>query len=267
MVADSLRESVGGKPLAERAAHFESERTAGAYYVPINYEIDCRSCHPLTFKPKAGPLPHRLQPNQVHQYLEDYYTAQYLKGNTEAFETFVPLRPLPGKLPEGTTAKVRDVVQGKVQTAERYVWSKATCEECHYVERGAEAKVKSILPTNVPDVWFKSAVFDHSAHRAVDCQSCHARAYPDSKDEHGELDASTTNKDVLLPGVSTCLKCHAPRSTAGNVAKGGARSDCTECHRYHNGGEPFAGIGAKNRAPSHPGSIEEFLSGSLPGGK
>ena len=231
-------------------------RATGANFLPINYETDCKSCHPLTFEPKGQSLPHRLQPTQVDQYLENFYTAQYLKGNQEAFETFVPLRPLPGKLPEGTSAKVRDVVQGKVQTAERYVWSKATCEECHVVERGDEAKVKSILPTNVPDVWFKSALFDHSAHRAVTCQSC-----------HGNANASTTNADVLLPGVSTCLQCHAPRSTAGGVAKGGARSDCTECHRYHNGGEPFAGIGAKNRAPSHPGSIEEFLSGAVPGGK
>jgi hypothetical protein len=145
-------------------------RTGGAYYLPINYETDCRSCHPLTFEKesKGQSLPHRLQPAQVDQYLENYYAAQYLKGNREVFETFVPLRPLPGKLPEGKEAMIRDVIQGKVQNAERYVWSKSTCEECHVVERGAEAKVTSILPTNVPDVWFHSARFDHSAHRAVD---------------------------------------------------------------------------------------------------
>jgi hypothetical protein len=245
-------------------------RTAGAYYLPINYETDCRGCHvhELTILEGNGKLlPHRLQPDQVHQYLEEYYTGQYLKGNTNVFNTPIPLRPLPGKLPEGTTAKALNVIQGNVQKAERHVWSEATCEQCHVVERGDQGKVISILPTNVPDVWFKSAVFDHSAHRAVDCKSCHGRAYLDSKDEQGNPNTSTTNTDVLLPGVSTCLRCHAPRSTVGNVAHGGARSDCTECHRYHNGGEPFAGIGARNRAPSHPGSIEEFLSGSLPGGK
>jgi hypothetical protein len=229
-------------------------RAAGAYFLPINYETDCKLCHPLTIESKGQPLPHRLQPAQVDQYLENHFTAQFLKGDQEAFETFVPLRPLPGKLPEATTAKVRDLIQGEVQKAERYVWSKATCEECHVVERGAGAKVTSIAPTNVPDVWFKSARFDHTAHRAVDCQSC-----------HGNAGASTTNADVLLPGVSTCLKCHAPRSTAGGAARGGARFDCTECHRYHNGGEPFAGAGAKNRGAPHAGTIEEFLSGILPG--
>ncbi len=56
---------------------------------------------------------------------------------------------------------------------------------------------------------------------------------------------------------------HVPQRAV--LQRVGRDSDCTECHRYHNGGEPFAGAGAKNRGAPHPGTIEQFLSGTLQG--
>ena len=236
-------------------------RTAGAAMLPIVYENQCRACHPLSFGgAKDAVLPHRLQPPQVHQWLEDYYTAQFLKGDSKLFEQFVSVRPLPGKLPEEETKKVQDIVQGKVQDSERYVWSKSTCGECHEREHDDQTNADRIAPTNVPDLWYPHAVFDHTAHRAVDCQQCHAPVASEGKDF---TEASLTQMGMTLPPVATCQQCHAPRSGSGDAAKGGARFDCTECHRYHNGDNPLAGLGAEPARRSRPGSIEEFLSGSL----
>ena len=231
--------------------------------LPITYENQCQACHPLTFgEEKAAVFPHRLQPPQVRQWLEDYYTAQYLKGNTAPFAQPIPLRPLPGKLPEEETKQALKVVKDKVDTAERYVWSKSTCVECHEREQDDKTNTDRIAPTNVPDLWYPHAVFDHSAHRAVDCLQCHA---PIAGEGQSGSEASLTQIGMSLPQVETCQKCHAPRSGSGGAAHGGARFDCTECHRYHNGDNFLAGIGAKERSAPRPGSIEEFLSGDLHG--
>jgi hypothetical protein len=247
------------------------ERAAGAYMLPITYENQCRGCHPLTFEPRGSgdvAVPHGLQLAQVREFLERHYTAEYLKENVKLFEQFVPVRPLPGKLPGEQTEKALKFIQDKVDKAERFLTScKTTCAECHYDDKDKDrVPLERIAPTRVPDVWFKDAVFNHAAHRAVDCRACHARAYPDSKDEKGTPNASWKQADVLLPGIETCLKCHAPPSTSGKEVRGGARFDCTECHRYHNGDQPLQGIGAKARGARQPGSIEDFLSGSLKGG-
>jgi hypothetical protein len=228
--------------------------------LPITYENQCKACHPLKFGEQDNAiLPHRLQPPQVRQWLEEYYTAEYLKGDAKPFEQFVPLRPLPGKLPEEETKKVREIVEGQVEKAWRYVWSKPTCGECH-----DKTNADRIVPTNVPDLWFRHAVFDHTAHRAVACDQCHSQ-----KPEEGRAgtEAALTEMGMTLPQVDTCQKCHAPRSESASGALGGARFDCTECHRYHNGdgpqhGLPLPGLGAARRAPA-PGIIEDFLSGAL----
>jgi hypothetical protein len=66
--------------------------------------------------------------------------------------------------------------------------------------------------------WFPHARFNHDSHRMMTCTDCHA------------AETSTSNHDVLMPKRVDCRKCHC--STAGK-----ARSDCLECHGYHDRGQ------------------------------
>jgi hypothetical protein len=278
-VTDAADAGVGRDHLpAIPAAAVLSGRRAGAYMLPITYEVHCQACHPLTFGPtdKKSPsgsftLPHRLQPDEVRAYLEARWTARALADEAKAFEKRVPVRPqpLPGKLldPE-EKARIGDLIRKRVVSAALEVFSAKGCLECHLTEPGADPGIpKRIVPTQVPDVWFTHAVFDHSAHRALKCAGCHAKA---------EVSGDTTKmegKEPLLPGMDTCLRCHAPRAGSGETARGGARFDCALCHRYHNGdvhdvwNSPLPGPGSRTRGvpEGHRLSVERFLSGSRPG--
>ena len=108
-----------------------------------------------------------------------------------------------------------------------------------------------IEPSNIPDVWFRQARFDHAAHRAMNCAECHAKA-----------SVSVVHTDVLLPGIDNCLQCHAPRSGSGAAAKGGVRFACVECHSYHHGDGPLQGLGAGARNPRQRLTAQDFLSGA-----
>jgi hypothetical protein len=121
------------------------------------------------------------------------------------------------------------------------------------IKRGAVPDLQ-VQATNVPPIWYRHAKFDHSAHRAVSCKQCHAAAYPD------DPQASMINADVLVPGIANCLQCHAPPSKEG----GGARFDCTECHRYHHADLPeslLQGKGAAIRGVLDRLDVKDFLSG------
>ncbi len=247
-------------------------RRDGAYMLPITYENQCKACHPLTVPsntadPKSPPLevPHRLQPFPLHEYLRGAYTRQVVvEKHPDLLDQFVPSRPKPGKLPDADEReRVGKLIDAEVLAAEKILFlGKQTCGECHYYEgsRGANAlklglapQDLTIEPGNIPSVWFKHARFDHAAHRALDCQECHQKA-----------DASTTSADVLIPGIDNCLQCHAPRRGSGAQARGGARFDCVECHRYHHGDQPLHGLGSLQRGlgGKQGMSVQEFLSGS-----
>ena len=73
---------------------------------------------------------------------------------------------------------------------------KNTCQECHRSLRQGASRIPA---ADIPQIWYKRAKFDHVAHAAVGCRECHTR-----------VDESTTNADVLLPGVDLCARCHAP---------------------------------------------------------
>jgi hypothetical protein len=60
------------------------------------------------------------------------------------------------------------------------------------------------------------AAFDHSSHRAVGCESCHASR------------TAQTAGEVLIPGIDTCTKCHG-----GENASLQAQSTCISCHYFH----------------------------------
>jgi hypothetical protein len=95
------------------------------------------------------------------------------------------------------------------------------------------------LPTgfDTPRRWFTSSKFDHRAHRSMTCLDCHDQAK-----------TSNNTSDVLLPGLSNCVQCHAPQPKAGSLA-GGAGTSCLACHDYHQ----------RSQERSHDGWIRHLL--------
>jgi hypothetical protein len=128
-------------------------------------------------------------------------------------------------------------VAERTASAEDLLWRK-TCKQCHtllpYEKNGSKRIAQSsdgnVATTNVgysalplPEVadanlnlrWLPHSNFNHDAHRGFTCVSCHQKAL-----------ASTESRDILIPGIATCKKCHAP-------GPGHAESRCFECHTYH----------------------------------
>jgi hypothetical protein len=247
-------------------------RTGGAYFLPITYENQCQACHPLTFERKdpTNPLsghvsvPHRLQPAEVHDYLEGHYTRKVLQDEKNAFfNRQVTARALPGKSLSDDQQTIRKGITDKVGEMERMLFSPNTCGRCHQVEQNGAASRK-IEPPGIKDVWFERAAFNHAPHRAVSCRECHSQAYPDDKQ------ASVSSQDVMLPGVKNCQQCHGPRVEEKGQFRGGARFDCVECHRYHHRDAPQAllqGPGAAAHGVTGKQlDINQFLSGNTPEG-
>ena len=124
-------------------------------------------------------------------------------------------------VPHQETKLVHDFVvrnQGNlaqsVEEAERLLWQK-TCKECHVLTYPAPGTRPEILKSAITVRWMTHAKFDHKAHQLVTCTECHAQAK-----------TSNDTSDVLLPGITTCQKCHS----GGRIA---ADSRCSECHDYH----------------------------------
>jgi hypothetical protein len=228
--------------------------TAGAYLPPVSYQRHCQGCHPLTLGAELPgvKVPHGLQPADVRRVLWGAFVERASRRPAPP----PPKSPLPGRGLDPAEEAARAEVEGQVNAAERFLYrddadklarlvfeGKTACGLCHEYRRPeGGAGPPQVVPVGVPEVWFKHARFDHRSHRAVDCQECHVGAA-----------ASTTNTDLLLPGVAVCRKCHAP--------VGGVRSQCMTCHAYHDGDAATKGRAATSRAAPRRGSIDEFLAG------
>ena len=93
----------------------------------------------------------------------------------------------------------------------------APCTRCHVYDGPFMEPIRAALPV------LGRARFNHLPHlRLKGCESCHAMA-----------STSTKAEDVNLPGVANCQSCHRP---------GRSQSDCSECHSYHPGNEPWPPI-------------------------
>ncbi|WP_435010387.1 hypothetical protein P12x_001651 [Tundrisphaera lichenicola] len=270
-------------------------RSDGKYYQPVNFETQCRACHDLNFDPRTPEIraPHGVQPQIVVDFLKKTYAAQLFENDPKLFEKFMPAVSLPGKRP--VEPEARKAFDESVISAEKVLFgdqpgpdlnnlahSRQNCAECHELVKEPESLVPSrVVPTNVPTVWFTHAQFDHSAHRGVSCRDCHARSYamdpsgnPIEKDltkpTKGALAPSISSKDVLVPEIENCRKCHSPANSgagwlpwSGSSASptGGVAFDCTECHTYHNGDHALEGVGASAENASQKREVEQFLLG------
>ncbi len=242
-------------------------RTDGRRMLPIVYQDQCRACHPLTLDPLAvnGPgaalMPHGLKPDAMYQVLRDHFAGQLLAANPPALDRPIPTRPLPGRSPDPDEVRLRQRIDESIVAAAAHI--DRVCSKCHeqqLVEVGAGLNPPVLLPevkpAHIPQVWYKNAEFSHTAHRAVSCLECHARA--------DGPNASESNHDVMIPNRDTCVRCHSRPHETEHGREGGARFDCVECHRYHNGDAPLAGPGADARGAAERKTISGFVQPSSP---
>jgi hypothetical protein len=237
-------------------------RSAGAYMLPITYENHCRACHPLNFEPRSqsSEVRHGRAPSDVLSEVRQFYAAEAVKDNPDLLRRVVPRRPVPGKEADVDIRRIRQAVDDKVLAALRVLFGSGQkgCIECHELSptpfqlgHPDELDNARITPVMVPLVWLQHAVFDHSAHRGLQCLQCHPQA-----------SSSETRSEMLLPGIETCAQCHGPAEVRGGLARGGAGSNCTECHKYHNGDRPLEGKGSSARGVADRQTIQDFLNGS-----
>jgi hypothetical protein len=223
--------------------------------LPVQFAYACSGCHLLSFDKRFDEgVPHD-KPEIVHAFVVNKFTAYIAAHPGELRETQDPERDLTGKPlpPRARALTVSQWVAEKTAVAEELLWHK-TCAQCHRMsgsplqdtriarwspananpagrtpaasqaesladqqERVATPKMNlpTVAPANTTLKWMPHAKFDHGRHEGFTCVSCHAKAL-----------TSTEASDVLLPGIETCKKCHAPGPEH-------AESRCFECHTYH----------------------------------
>ncbi len=271
-------DQVGGD--AERIANRTPARSPGASMLPVVYDFHCAACHPLPFDANVPheQVPHGLAPAELDGKLRQFYAAQVVRADPAALRQFVPPRPLPDQSAGSRAQRFEDAIEAKVLTAAKLLFGSAVdeatrrqqnlplgrggCVECHNLKPNAGPLISArdlasleIEPVLMTPVWLESAVFNHTAHRALDCAACHAG-----------VSSSRANGDrPLLPGIGVCASCHSAVSSRQTGQLAGASAACTECHRYHNGDHPRHGKGAAARRGAAALSIEQFQSGGADG--
>ncbi len=265
--ADRFR--VIADPLAalkeQQCAYCHLPDETGRHMRPINYEKHCAACHPLSVplvgefnvprdqrgrldrkRREFSPAPHK-EPRVVRAVLRDR-----LLDLVQEF-ALVPREPeRPGLIEPKVLGKRHSSLPGDPPTEAEWAWADrhlepaerllfpnrqlpisesvlfnngGGCRFCHVVEEKPGGKgragVPQYRPTDITRVWFAHARFDHHGHRMLACDECHG----------GARDSKETS-DLLLPALGTCQKCHNPTV--------GVRSDCAECHKYHDPVRPGA---------------------------
>jgi hypothetical protein len=274
----------GGKRVTLTCESCHREDPAGQYLLPISYKAHCAECHPLEITaglsipherpelirgfllarlaagrggaaPAAAPAPAQGAPDEetgrrrrggatsLRELIElvrlrgselPVLLAQRRRGGEAEEAPAAPSGAAPAPQP-GQPAPGRGAPPAAVADAEKELFAGRTgCKYCHTLEEGEQGLPK-IVPTKIPNRWLPQSTFNHRVHRPLDCVACHPGA-PKSAD----------TADVLMPKIQVCRECHRPGE--------GARTDCAECHLYHDRG--------KERPAQGPFvTVPEFVTG------
>jgi len=230
-----------GGPLPGGAATLSLRHpvTGRELMAPVKFASACSGCHSLTFDKRFDSgVPHD-KPEVVRAFVLKKFR-EYIAGHpNELREARDPDRGLTGKplSPEVRVLTPAQWIAERSADAEELLWRK-TCSQCHGLSFRYEGDPDK-LPRFPP--WLRSpndnrfeqkplpeimvaqeasrlmphAKFDHGKHEGFTCVTCHAKAL-----------TSTESSDILIPGIATCKKCHAPGPEH-------AESRCFECHTYH----------------------------------
>jgi hypothetical protein len=217
----------------------------GRYMQPISFEKHCRQCHPLGVQivgpwtapdlkekiwqfgrqplhhPTGGETPASVWGelrDRLSRFIDAPANDAFLSMEKDPAPHGLDRSPVPGPAQLRKEKAYAWVDRYLRQTAEVLFNGPGGCGYCHALTRPADVKALAapqLKPSSVLSRWWDHAAFRHAAHRMLTCTECHA-----AKD-------SSKTSDVLLPGMSTCLRCHDTSATAT------ARAGCVECHVYH----------------------------------
>ena len=226
-------------PLGTQGLQGSKPLTGRELMAPVRFAFACAGCHSLAFDKRFEEgVPHD-SPEIVHSFLVKKFQEYVVSHPSEVRVVRDPNRDLTGKPlpPEVLVLTPAQWVKERVADAEELLWRK-TCKQCHALNfreakqpvripqtatqmgdalaRGAEKSgLPEIASAHITRQWMRHSKFGHDAHRGFACASCHEKAL-----------TSMESSDILLPGIKTCQKCHAPGPDH-------AESRCFECHTYH----------------------------------
>jgi predicted CXXCH cytochrome family protein len=233
-----------------------SDDEVGRHMEPISFDRHCAGCHAMNAPGRTDqtlPLPHAAPWTEI-----DTIIWAKIAGGRQTGAIRVPRQParttpLVGEGQDGLVSPdPAEDIEAVVASARASV--RAQCLKCHEeqdvtdeaVVRMQRADRQPLLPTR----WLRRGIYDHAAHRRIDCVYCHQAAYPSDADvaPAGDQPAMRPNDSevVMIGGIETCVDCHrssteplpeALTRTETKTILGGqstwASDSCTQCHRYH----------------------------------
>lgn len=235
--------------LPEGGGQLSSDAELGRYMQPVSYEQHCAACHPMNpgvATADTAPLPHAVEWSKVELLLRGSIAGARAGGTARNPRDDSQASPTPGT-GLGEPAQVASPVADEEVAAAR-ARIKSQCLKCHDEATISDEGIRSADSANplIPSRWLERGLYDHAAHRQIDCQYCHEAAYPGDQSSSPPQDHET----VMIAGIESCTGCHrdaespTPASiTDPSVASllGGqptwASDACTTCHRYHSHAE------------------------------
>lgn len=195
--------------------------------LPISFERDCQSCHPLTFDDR---MPEIQAPHGDADTVYNYMYAEYAKlalGKEVPGREELNVRRKPGYQQKVQPSQVVEFADSNIadeaRRSEQLVFEKTACYLCHDVSKKSDEpgslKVSAyeVIKPEIPTRWMPASIFDHGAHEEVLCESCHKG-----------VRQSENTSDVLMAGKEACVDCHYETDVHGKV-----ESNCITCHSYH----------------------------------
>ena len=228
LTSSTIPQLPDGKKLECASCH--QPDASGAFYRKISFTANCQVCHSLQFDAENPALrvPHGSA-GFVRAFLRSL-PAQYAEHarrgknhtTTDDVNAFVQSQMARLREQVGSGEELeREIFFSDARTgpSTRVAGMDATsrarfpgCAYCHEVTARGDATPQITKPV-IMDRWFVRGGFNHAKHPQVACEKCH--------EVRGRKDTS----DILLPARASCVTCHSP--------KGGAASNCSECHQYH----------------------------------
>ena len=227
----------------------------GRYMAPVNFETHCASCHPVLPAVPSNQtpvIPHAVPWEQVDVLVaaiadgqRDLKLVRQLGDDTQTI----------AKLGEGLGQSNGQTLDTRVDSISATDLRSAIMDQCRLCHEEDALTDKVIaesmadeIPPMIPARWFQKGLYDHAAHREIDCRYCHGQAYgpEDTGEPSATLSPPTDNEVVMIGGIETCQGCHrdpettTPRELVTAEATGlfgslatWASNDCVMCHRYH----------------------------------